>query len=188
LAVFFPSNSAILHCFFPKTRFIIPSARGLWCPSLRLADAIPATAQRLSFPSIHSQESCMPFEDKTIVCVDCGAQFTFTADEQQRFAERGFTNEPKRCKTCRDQRKAQQGGNRGAGGGAPRTGGFGSGGGGRSFSGGGGGGGAGRGFSSGPRQMFPATCASCGQQTEVPFKPTGSRPVYCRECFQSQRG
>ena len=125
----------------------------------------------------------MSYDDKTIVCVDCGAEFTFTADEQQRFAERGFTNEPKRCKTCRDSRKAQQGdgGQRGGGGG------------GRSFSGGGrssggaGGGGGGRGFSSGPRQMFPATCASCGQPTEVPFKPSGNRPVYCRDCFQAQR-
>src|SRR5580704_5773957 len=52
-------------------------------------------------------------------------------------------------------------------------------GGGRGGSGGGGGrggygGGGGRG---GPRQMFPATCAQCGKQTEVPFKPSGSRPV-----------
>ena len=120
----------------------------------------------------------MSYEDKTIVCVDCGAEFTFTADEQQRFAERGFTNEPKRCKTCRDAKKAQQGGNTGGGGGRS----FGGGGGGRSS---GGGGGGGRGFG-GPRQMFPATCASCGKATEVPFKPSGNRPVYCRECFQSQ--
>jgi CxxC-x17-CxxC domain-containing protein len=54
--------------------------------------------------------------------------------------------------------------------------------------GGGGGGGGGRGgFGGGPRQMFPATCAACGKPTEVPFKPSGSRPVYCRECFQAQR-
>lgn len=119
--------------------------------------------------------SRMSYEDKTIACVDCGAEFTFTADEQQRFAERGFTNEPKRCKTCRDAKKAQQGGNRGGGGG-----GYGGGGGGRGGYGGGGG-------DRGPRQMHPATCASCGKQTEVPFKPSGSRPVYCRDCFQSQR-
>jgi len=133
----------------------------------------------------------MSFEDKTIVCVDCGAEFTFTADEQQRFAERGFTNEPKRCKTCRDARKASQtSGNRAGGGGGGYGGGGGGGGGrggygGRSGGGGGGGGGS-RGFG-GPRQMFPATCASCGQQTEVPFKPSGNRPVYCRDCFQAQR-
>jgi len=123
----------------------------------------------------------MSYEDKTIVCVDCGAEFTFSADEQQRFAERGFTNEPKRCKTCRDAKKAQMGGSGGGGGG-----GFGGGGGGRGGYGGGGGGGRG-GFGGGPRQMFPATCAGCGKQTEVPFKPSGSRPVYCRECFQAQR-
>lgn len=124
----------------------------------------------------------MSYEDKSITCVDCGAEFTFSADEQQRFAERGFTNEPKRCKTCRDARKAQQGGgNR-----PPRSGGgYSSGGGGGGY-GGRSGGGAGRSFG-GPRQMFPATCASCGQQTEVPFKPSGNRPVYCRDCFQAQR-
>ncbi|MGN6367400.1 MAG: CxxC-x17-CxxC domain-containing protein [Phycisphaerae bacterium] len=121
----------------------------------------------------------MGYEDKTIVCVDCGAEFTFSADEQQRFAERGFTNEPKRCKTCRDAKKAQQGGGGG---------GYGGGGGGRGGYGGGGGrGGYGGGGDRGPRQMFPATCASCGKPTEVPFKPSGSRPVYCRDCFQAQR-
>jgi CxxC-x17-CxxC domain-containing protein len=126
----------------------------------------------------------MSYEDKTIVCVDCGAEFTFTADEQQRFAERGFTNEPKRCKTCRDAKKAQQGGgNFGGGGGGGGRGGYGGGGGGGGRGGCGGGGGGDR----GPRQMFPATCASCGQQTEVPFKPSGNRPVYCRDCFQAQR-
>jgi CxxC-x17-CxxC domain-containing protein len=123
----------------------------------------------------------MCYEDKTIVCVDCGAEFTFSADEQQRFAERGFTNEPKRCKACRDAKKAQQGDSGGGyGGGGGGRGGYGGGGGGRGGYGGGGGGG-------GPRQMFPATCASCGKQTEVPFKPSGSRPVYCRDCFQAQR-
>jgi CxxC-x17-CxxC domain-containing protein len=36
--------------------------------------------------------------------------------------------------------------------------------------------------------MYPATCAACGKETEVPFQPSGDRPVYCRECFQKQRG
>jgi CxxC-x17-CxxC domain-containing protein len=35
--------------------------------------------------------------------------------------------------------------------------------------------------------MFDATCASCGQQTTVPFKPRGDRPVYCRACYTSQQ-
>lgn len=33
------------------------------------------------------------------------------------------------------------------------------------------------------REMFPATCATCGKECTVPFKPSGDKPVYCRECF-----
>ena len=44
-------------------------------------------------------------EDKTLVCVDCGDEFVFTASEQEFFAEKGFTNEPKRCPDCRAKRK-----------------------------------------------------------------------------------
>jgi len=47
-------------------------------------------------------------EDKTLVCKDCGAEFTFTVGEQEFYAEKGFTNEPQRCKACRDARKAQR--------------------------------------------------------------------------------
>ena len=43
------------------------------------------------------------------------------------------------------------------------------------------------GMSRGPRQMFKAICAECGQETEVPFQPSGDRPVYCRDCFQNRR-
>ena len=39
----------------------------------------------------------------------------------------------------------------------------------------------------GPREMHKVTCDECGKETEVPFKPDGSRPVYCRECFQSRK-
>ena len=35
----------------------------------------------------------------------------------------------------------------------------------------------------GPREMHKAVCADCGKETEVPFKPTEGRPVYCRECY-----
>ena len=45
------------------------------------------------------------FQDKVIVCKDCGQEFTFTASEQEFFAEKGFTNEPQRCKPCRMARK-----------------------------------------------------------------------------------
>ena len=52
----------------------------------------------------------MSFEDKTIKCADCATDFTFTASEQQFFAEKGFTNEPKRCPTCRRNRRQQRSG------------------------------------------------------------------------------
>lgn len=45
------------------------------------------------------------FQDKTLVCKDCGAEFVFTAGEQEFYSSRGFENEPQRCKTCRDSRK-----------------------------------------------------------------------------------
>lgn len=37
------------------------------------------------------------------------------------------------------------------------------------------------------RQMFKAICSKCGKECEVPFKPTGSKPVYCRDCFRTMR-
>ena len=52
------------------------------------------------------------YNDKILVCKDCGQEFTFTAREQEFYAEKGFTNEPLRCKPCRDARKAASG-NRG---------------------------------------------------------------------------
>ena len=42
-------------------------------------------------------------------------------------------------------------------------------------------------FNRGPREMHKVTCSECGVETEVPFKPDGERPVYCRECFQKKR-
>ena len=45
------------------------------------------------------------YEDKTLVCKECGKEFVFTAGEQEFYAERGFQNEPQRCKSCRDARK-----------------------------------------------------------------------------------
>jgi CxxC-x17-CxxC domain-containing protein len=110
----------------------------------------------------------VPYSDRNLTCVDCGAEFVFTADDQEFHASRGFTNEPKRCPDCRRARKASRGDSMGGGGG------------------GGYGGGGGGGYSSGPRQMYPATCANCGKETEVPFQPRGDRPVYCRDCFQDR--
>ena len=45
------------------------------------------------------------YEDKTLRCKDCGKEFVFTAGEQEFYAEKGFQNEPQRCKACRAARK-----------------------------------------------------------------------------------
>ena len=45
------------------------------------------------------------YEDKTITCKECGTEFVFSAGEQAFYAEKGFVNEPQRCKECRDARK-----------------------------------------------------------------------------------
>lgn len=95
-------------------------------------------------------------ENKVLICKDCGASFDFTVRDQQFYAEKGFENEPQRCRDCRNARKTQ------------RTNGTGS--------------GAGTG---GTREMFDTVCAQCGTATTVPFKPRGDRPVYCRSCYSA---
>jgi CxxC-x17-CxxC domain-containing protein len=62
----------------------------------------------------------MSFQDKTIHCDDCGTDFSFTADQQELFQTRGYTNEPKRCPSCRQARKAERYGNDGRSYGPPR--------------------------------------------------------------------
>jgi CxxC-x17-CxxC domain-containing protein len=110
--------------------------------------------------------------DKTLTCSDCNQAFSFTASEQDFYSERGFT-EPRRCPTCRAARKAQR--NDSGGGSYGDSGGYGS----RS--------GGGYGESRGPREMFAATCSACGQETQVPFRPTSGKPVYCSACFAQRR-
>jgi CxxC-x17-CxxC domain-containing protein len=108
--------------------------------------------------------------DKTLTCADCGQEFAFTASEQQFYSDRGFT-EPRRCPSCRASRKAARGDSGGGG--------YSSGGGGYSSGGGG--------YDRGPREMFSATCSSCGREAQVPFRPTSGKPVYCSDCFKTQR-
>ena len=50
----------------------------------------------------------MTYQEKSIKCSDCGTAFTFTAGEQEFYAVKGFTNEPKRCPPCRATRKTQR--------------------------------------------------------------------------------
>jgi hypothetical protein len=50
----------------------------------------------------------MSFQDKTLQCSDCGTSFTFRAREQEFFASKGFTNEPRRCPQCRKSKRQQR--------------------------------------------------------------------------------
>ena len=50
----------------------------------------------------------MSFQEKTIQCSDCGTDFTFSAREQEFFASKGLTNEPRRCPQCRKAKKQQR--------------------------------------------------------------------------------
>ena len=109
----------------------------------------------------------MAIEEKTLTCSDCGATFAFTVEEQELFKSKGYTNEPKRCPACRQARKAQQASTGGSN--------YGSGSYGNRSSGG---------YSSARREMFPAKCAECGKDTQVPFQPRGDRPVYCSDCYR----
>ena len=77
------------------------------------------------------------YQDKTLVCKDCGKEFVFTAGEQEFYAEKGFQN-------ARRPAGAK-------------------------------------------REMYTAICSACGKETEVPFKPSEDRPVYCRECYEARR-
>jgi len=116
-------------------------------------------------------------QDKVLTCADCGQEFTFTAAEQQFYADRGFS-EPRRCSSCRAIRKAQ----RGDSGGGNRSYSSGS-----SFGNSGGGGYSSGGYDRAPREMFTATCSNCGKDAQVPFRPTSGKPVYCSDCFRTMR-
>jgi len=48
----------------------------------------------------------MEYRDRTLKCVECGSDFVFTAGEQSFYADRGFKNEPKRCKNCKSKRSS----------------------------------------------------------------------------------
>ena len=52
----------------------------------------------------------MTYTDKSLQCADCGTTFTFTAGEQEFYSTKGLVNEPKRCPSCRQDRKAQRSG------------------------------------------------------------------------------
>ena len=87
------------------------------------------------------------YEDKTLICKECGEEFVFTAGEQEFYEAKGFVNEPQRCKACRDARKN-----------AARP----------------------------EREMFIATCASCGSKGSVP--PARGSPGVLQRVLRKAEG
>lgn len=122
----------------------------------------------------------MPFQDRSLKCSDCGSTFTFSVKEQEQFAEKGYTNVPGRCPACRQVRKAKKEAAENAN--IRSTSNYGN-----TYD-------TGRSNRSGYRdtnfrlspnkQMYPAKCATCGKDTQVPFQPRNDRPVYCSDCFR----
>ncbi len=95
-----------------------------------------------------------PREEHEVTCAECGTQTTVP------FKPTG--DRPVLCRDCFSKNRPARSGDRR----------------------GGGGGGGGRFNDRGSREMHEAVCSNCGKQTEVPFKPTPGRDVFCRECFQ----
>ena len=105
--------------------------------------------------------------DQTLTCTDCAKQFQFTESEQEFYQSKGFST-PGRCPDCRAARKAaRQGGNSYSS---------------STY------GGASYGGGSYERQMYPAVCAQCGKDTQVPFQPHNDKPVYCSDCYRAKQG
>jgi CxxC-x17-CxxC domain-containing protein len=103
------------------------------------------------------------YSDRILTCADCGSEFVFTAGEQEFHASKGFTNDPRRCPSCRAARRSARG----------------EGGGGYSNE---------RSYGEPRREMYEAVCAACGRVARVPFQPRGDRPVYCSDCFSPRGG
>ena len=87
-----------------------PPDRGILSPG-PLVQGAPSP-----LPALGQGGRLMEFHDKVLKCSECGAEFVFTAGEQMFFADKGFKNEPKRCKGCKAKRA--EGAGAGGGGGA----------------------------------------------------------------------
>ena len=111
------------------------------------------------------EEGFVTYVDRSLTCVDCGVEFIHSAADQEYYAQKGFSSDPKRCASCRASRRASReagydvrdiGGPRGYERGDDRV----------------------------AREYFAVICSSCGNQAQVPFKPRMDRPVYCSDCFR----
>ena len=94
------------------------------------------------------------FEDKSILCIDCGTNFIWTVGEQAFFRDKKLLNPPKRCKECKQAKNERLAAIAAAQASGVRQ-----------------------------RIEVAVNCAKCGETTTVPFYPSQGRPVYCRSCF-----
>ena len=109
----------------------------------------------------------MSYVDRTLTCADCGVEFVHSAADQEFYAQKGFSSDPRRCPSCRASRRASRessgsdlrdiGGPRGYERGGDRP----------------------------SREYFAVICSRCGNAAQVPFKPRMDRPVYCSDCFRA---
>lgn len=93
----------------------------------------------------------MTYQNKILQCMDCGYDFEFTISEQEFYASKGLTNNPKRCKPCRIERKNTN-----------------------NYS---------NQKNNAERKMHDVICADCGGTGQVPFKPSGIKPILCKSCY-----
>lgn len=99
-------------------------------------------------------------QDLHLECIDCHLPFSFTAGEQDFFADKGLKNIPKRCRSCQAEKRKRFSQV------APTP-----------------------GISPDPVGIVTwVQCCECGKLTHVPFVPTQGRPVFCRMCFLAQSG
>ena len=112
----------------------------------------------------------MAYTDQVLTCTDCGIDFVFSASEQEFFAQKGFSSAPKRCSSCRAQRRAAGGGSYGNGGELRRE---------RRRD----------ARTAVARARCSTPCAPDAARTPRSRSgPTGARPVYCSDCFRLMRG
>lgn len=94
------------------------------------------------------------FEDLSILCIDCGSDFVWSAGEQAFFRDKQLQNPPKRCKECKQAKNERLAAIAAAQASGVKQ-----------------------------RIEVAVNCARCGESTTVPFYPSQGRPVFCRSCF-----
>jgi len=115
------------------------------------------------------------YADRALRCVACSTDFVFTAREQAFHEQKGFTNEPRRCPSCRQARRStstRAGAPADVSAPAPTT--------------------EANGAPQRPQpdvstQRFTTVCSACGGAAQLPFEPVGNRPALCGDCYDKIR-